>query len=218
MNIAQRTADILLDTGAIAISPEKPFILTSGLPSPVYVDCRKLISFPQERKEIIEMMAEKTLSFSKNSPIHCIAGGETAGIPYGAWLADALSLPMVYVRKKPKGFGKNAQIEGFFKTGDTVLLVEDLATDGGSKILFIDALRKAEATVTDTIVVFHYGLFPYEGSALQQAGVKLHALATWHDVLQRAEETNKLPATVLEPVRIFLKNPEQWRAQHANQQ
>src|SRR3546814_16892712 len=77
--------------------------------------------------------------------IDCIAGGETAGIPFAAWIAERLGLPMLYVRKKPKGFGRDAQIEGAFREGSRVLLVEDLATDGGSKLNFVDAIRRAGA-------------------------------------------------------------------------
>ena len=91
-----------------------------------------------------------------------MAGGETAGIPFAAFLAALAKKPMIYVRKQPKGFGRMAQIEGDLKPGKRVLLVEDLATDGGSKLVFIEALKKAEAKVTDCFVIFHYGIFPAE--------------------------------------------------------
>src|SRR5690606_33840608 len=116
-------------------------------------------------------------------------GGETAGIPFAAWLSERLALPMVYVRKKPKGFGRNAQIEGTFPEGARVLLVEDLATDGGSKLAFIEALRTAGAEVAHCFVVFHYGIFPQSTASLAAQGVALHGLATWWDVLAVAEET-----------------------------
>src|SRR3546814_10136010 len=86
--------------------------------------------------------------------IDCIAGGETAGIPFAAWIAERLGLPMLYVRKKPKGFGRDAQIEGAFREGSRVLLVEDLATDGGSKLNFVDAIRRAGAEIAHTFVIF----------------------------------------------------------------
>jgi len=121
-----------------------------------------------------------------------IAGGETAGIPFAAWLADRLDLPMVYVRKKPKGFGRGAQIEGEWRSGARMLLVEDLATDGGSKVTFIEAIRKAEAVVSHTLVVFHYGIFKASTETLAKLGVTLHGLATWHDVVAEAEASGML--------------------------
>ena len=117
-----------------------------------------------------------------------VAGGETAGIPFAAFLAALAKKPMIYVRKQPKGFGRMAQIEGDLKPGKRVLLVEDLATDGGSKLVFIEALKKAEAKVTDCFVIFHYGIFPQSVEMLAAAGVKLHALATWWDALEAAQK------------------------------
>src|SRR4029079_15808573 len=95
---------------------------------------------------------------------------------------------MVYVRKQPKGFGRMAQIEGDLKSGKRVLLVEDLATDGGSKLVFIEALKKAEAKVSDFFVIFHYGIFPQSVETLAVAGVNLHSLATWWDALEAAQK------------------------------
>ncbi len=89
-----------------------------------------------------------------------IAGGETAGIPFGAWVAERLALPMTYVRKKPKGYGKNARIEGAMDDSQRVLLVEDLTTDGGSKLSFVDAIRDTGATCGATAVIFYYDIFP----------------------------------------------------------
>ena len=107
-----------------------------------------------------------------------MAGGETAGIPFAAFLAALAKKPMVYVRKQPKGFGRMAQIEGELKPGKRVLLVEDLATDGGSKLVFIEALKKAEAKVTDCFVIFHYGIFPQSiemlAAARRQAACARH--------------------------------------------
>src|SRR3546814_15039275 len=119
--------------------------------------------------------------------IDCIAGGETAGIPFAAWIAERLGLPMLYVRKKPKGFGRDAQIEGYLPEGSRVLLVEDLATDGGSKLNLVDAIRHAGGEIAHTFVIFHCGIFPEGIAALAEKGVTLHALATWWDALSVAE-------------------------------
>jgi orotate phosphoribosyltransferase len=201
--IARQAAHILLSTGAVAIRPGQPFTLTSGRSSPVYVDCRRLIGFVQERRVLTRLLVARMQAAGVARP-DAVAGGETAGIPYAAWLAEAFDVPMLYVRKKPKGFGRGAQIEGFWHDGQNVLLAEDLATDGGSKIVFINALRRAGLEVRDCCVVFHYGIFSYEGSALASTGVRLHSLCTWADVLTLAQEMRLLPSEDLHAVREFL--------------
>src|SRR5215475_12826948 len=112
---ARTTARILLEIEAVHFRPQQPFILTSGRASPVYIDCRKIIAFPRARAKIIDLAVatiEREIGFES---LDAIAGGETAGIPFAAWIADRLGLPMLYVRKKPKGFGRGAQIEGQVK-------------------------------------------------------------------------------------------------------
>ncbi len=208
------TAEILLRLNAIDFRPNEPFQLTSGWASPVYVDCRKLISFPKERSEILKLAAATLTDAVGNDAFDAIAGGETAGIPYAAWLAERMDLPMLYVRKKPKGFGRMAQIEGHFEAGDRVLLVEDLATDGKSKLKFCEALRDAGAEVSHAFVVFHYGIFPDGIAALNAAGITLHALATWWDVLEAATRQEAFPQATLQEVRTFLEDPHAWSAAH----
>ncbi|NQV48465.1 MAG: orotate phosphoribosyltransferase [Rhodospirillaceae bacterium] len=208
------TAKILLDIKAVNFRPEEPYILTSGWASPVYIDCRKVISFTDERRRIMNMAVAQLDDAIGFSNIDQVAGGETAGIPYAAWIAELTSKPMLYVRKKPKGFGRNAQIEGHMPQGSRVILIEDLATDGGSKLTFVDALRKAEAKVTDTFVVFFYGVFSGALEDLQKEGIALHYLATWHDVLKVAEDGGYFPAEAIEGVRAFLADPAAWSKQH----
>jgi len=144
--------------------------------------------------------------------VDAIAGGETAGIPFAAWIADRLGLPMIYIRKKPKGFGRNARIEGIIKEGDTILLIEDLATDGGSKMSFIEGIRDAGAECAHTFVVFHYGIFPEGIKKLNAAGVALHGLSTWWDIIECAKEENILDAATVKKVTAFLKDPDGWKA------
>src|SRR5512145_175338 len=149
---ARTTARILLEIEAVHFRPRQPFTLTSGRASPVYIDCRKIISFPRARAKIIDLavdLIEREIGFES---LDAVAGGETAGIPFAAWIADRLSLPMLYVRKKPKGFGRNAQIEGHIEEGARTLLVEDLTTDGRSKVNFCKALRDAGAIVDHVFV------------------------------------------------------------------
>jgi len=139
-----------------------------------------------------------------------IAGGETAGIPFAAWIADRLDLPMAYIRKQPKGFGRMAQIEGHMPEGARVLLVEDLTTDGGSKVKFVDAIRQAGGVVEHAFVLFHYGIFPASVENMAKIAVNLHALTTWWDVLRVARENQYFPAETLAVVEDFLQRPNEW--------
>ncbi len=208
------TAKLLLDIGAVNFRPEQPYTLTAGWASPVYIDCRRVISFPDARRRIIELAVEKLEIAIGFDNIDAVAGGETAGIPYAAWIAEAQSKPMLYVRKKPKGFGRDAQIEGSLKQGQRVLLVEDLATDGGSKVTFVEALRGAGAEVTDIFVVFFYGAFPGAEDSMKDLGVTLHYLATWENVLKAAEEGKSFDQDAIEGVRDFLDDPIGWSKAH----
>ena len=207
-------ARVLLEIGAVLMRPKDPFILTSGRASPVYVDCRKVIGFPRARALITQHAVDAIQREIGVESLDVIAGGETAGIPYAAWIADKLGLPMAYIRKKPKGFGRNAQIEGVLPEGARTLLVEDLATDGGSKLNFVNAIRTAGGKVSHALVVFHYGIFPQALDDLKAQGVTLLGLATWWDVLQTAGDLGHLSAEEAKDVRSFLENPEAWSAAH----
>lgn len=211
---AATVARALITTGCIHVRPGAPFTLASGRASPVYLDCRRLISFPAERRTVCDLAARHIDAAIGRDAVDVVAGGETAGIPYAAWIADRLDRPMVYVRKQPKGYGRNARIEGCFAPDDRVLLVEDLATDGGSKLSFISGLRQAGAVVTDTLVVFHYGIFPQSVSTLADAGVVLHGLTTWADVVAVAEQDGSLPADGLAELRAFMADPDGWSDAH----
>ena len=180
---SREAAEILIDIGTIAVNPNNPFTLTSGRKSPVYVDCRRIISFTKERKRLMEMAVDILQSSENETKFDAIAGGETAGIPFAAWIAELMDLPMIYIRKKPKGFGKNKQIEGLIKPNQNILLVEDLATDGNSKISFVNALRDAGTICNVCFVIFHYGIFQKSINLLLNQNIKLIELATWKDIL-----------------------------------
>lgn len=209
---ARLAADILLETQSVLLRPHDPFTLTSGRRSPVYTDCRRLIGFPRARARLMDLGIDLLARNAGIERFDVIAGGETAGIPFAAWIADRLGLPMAYVRKKPKGFGRDAQIEGASVADKRTILIEDLATDGGSKINFIDALRTAGAEVSHCFVIFHYGIFPAGVADLQAKGVNLHALTTWWDVYESAERQGNFSAENLSIIRDFLENPETWVA------
>jgi orotate phosphoribosyltransferase len=208
--IAETVAKMLLEIEAVHFRADEPFTFTSGLASPVYIDCRKLISYPRVRSALMDFAASVVMRDAGFERFDVVAGGETAGIPFAAWLSDKLALPMLYVRKKPKGFGRDAQIEGFMKDGSRVLLVEDLTTDGGSKIKFAEALRTAGATVTDTFAVFYYDIFPDTPDRLKAAGMRLHYLATWWNILEVCRKENRFDTATLSEVEKFLTAPLEW--------
>lgn len=211
---ALEVARILIDIGAVDIRPEKPYTLTSGWASPVYIDCRRIISYPRSRQRIMELGHNLITQHLGWEGVDTVAGGETAGIPFAAWIADSMHLPMLYVRKKAKGFGKNAMIEGQFSENQRVLLVEDLATDGASKVAFCKSLRDAGLQVSHAFVVFYYGVFPGALKGLEEFGVDMLYLATWFDVLDAAERLGTVPRKAIEEARDFLRAPVSWSADH----
>ena len=210
--IARLTARMLLEIKAVHFNAETPFTLASGLPSPTYIDCRKLISYPRIRSTLMDFLAVTVLREAGFEAFDNIAGGETAGIPFAAMVAERLALPMTYVRKKPKGYGRNARIEGAMTEGQRVLLVEDLTTDGGSKLSFVDAIRETGATCAHTAVIFYYGIFPETVPNLAAHGVQLHHLCTWWDVLAEARAQGSFSAETLDEVEAFLTDPRPWQA------
>ena len=209
---ALTTARILLEIKAVNFRPEEPYTFTSGWKSPVYIDCRRIIYFPRARAKICALGVEKIGRHVGYETIEAVAGGETAGIPFAAWIADRMMAPMAYVRKKPKGFGRNALIEGDVPEGLRTLLVEDLTTDGRSKIQFAQALRDAGAIVNHAFVVFFYGVFPGSFETLARMEIQLHHLCTWWDVLEACQDRPYFEEGALAEVRRFLEDPVAWSA------
>jgi orotate phosphoribosyltransferase len=212
--IAHQAARGLLEVAAISVNTEKPFIFTSGWASPVYTDMRKIIAYPRLRRALTDFAAETIAAEIGYERLDIIAGGETAGIPFAAWLSDRLMLPMQYIRKKPKGFGRQAQIEGNVVDGARALLVEDLATDGRSKVNFCEALRNAGQRCDHAFVFFFYDIFPQARELMKEIDVSLHYLVTWWDVLEVVRADGYFPASVLNEVESFLNAPAAWSAAH----
>jgi orotate phosphoribosyltransferase len=212
--IAELTARMYLDTGAVRFMTDKPFIFTSGWASPVYNDSRWLISFPDVRAAIMGYAVNAIDRDIGRANIDAVAGGETAGIPFAAWVADRMHLPMQYVRKKAKGFGRNAQIEGQLIPGQRVLLVEDLATDGRSKVNFVKAIRDADGKCDHCFVIFFYNIYKEGEKILTDLGVTLHALTTWRDVLAVAKKMDKFEPKMLAEVEKFIDDPAGWSKAH----
>ena len=212
MKEREEVAEILINIESIKFSFDDPFVLTSGLKSPVYVDCRKIISYLKERKTILNLT--KKYFQENNVRFDLLAGGETAGIPYASILSEQLQKSMVYVRKKPKGFGKNQQIEGDFEKGQKSILIEDLATDGRSKVVFINAMREAGLIVEDVFVIFYYDIFDFKQSPLSDLNVKIHYLCSWSNVIKIIEEKNLYTKENIDNLKNFLSEPEMWRKKY----
>ena len=211
--MSELIAEKLIDIQSIQFSFNKHFTLTSGLKSPVYVDCRKIISFVEERTFIMDAAINY---INKNKlEFDLVAGGETAGIPYAAIISEKTKKPMLYIRKKPKGFGKNQQIEGSFNENQRAILIEDLATDGGSKVIFVEAMRKAGLVVKDIFVIFYYDIFNFEESILSKLNVNIHSLCTWQDIISIIEKRNLFSQTDIVNLKEFLSEPDEWRTKNA---
>ncbi|MGV3551217.1 orotate phosphoribosyltransferase [Rhizobium sp.] len=212
--MAELMAKMLWEIKAVHFRPEEPYKLASGMMSPVYIDCRKLISFPRVRSAVMDFAAATILSEAGFEQFDCVAGGETAGIPFAAFLAERLSLPMIYVRKQPKGHGRNAQIEGAMPEGARVLVIEDLTTAGGSMFKFIDAIRAAGGTVDHGMALFYYGIFREAETRFANGKVALHHIATWRQVLEVARAQKLFDTEKLASVQSFLDDPLAWSAAH----
>jgi orotate phosphoribosyltransferase len=213
-DVAQRIAEMLLRTEAIQIYKQTPFVFVSGRISPVYIDCRKILSFAEEREYIIIQLAKKTENDVGLDNIDVVAGGETAGIPYASFVAHLIKKPMIYIRKQPKGYGGTKQIEGILQAGKRVMLVEDLITDGLSKLRFNIGIRAAGAKMTHCLCVFDYAsdrLNQHEGrDNLAKNDIALHVLANWDDVLDTGLSKSYFSADASKQILDFLKDPENW--------
>jgi orotate phosphoribosyltransferase len=211
---ARAVARFLLEIEAFGFRPEAPAATPAGRSTPIVVDGRRIIAHPRLRRRVVALALDRLAAVAGVEAFDAVAGAETAGLPLAAWLADALMLPMLYVRKKPKGFGRNAAIEGRLAEGARVLLVDDVASDGSSKLAFADALRAAGARVEHVLVVCAAGIWPDAERGLRDAGLHLHALTTWSDLAAAAREQALLPADLLDEIDAFLAAPEAWGPAH----
>ncbi len=212
--VAELVGKMLIEIQAVHFRADEPYTFTSGLASPVYIDCRKIISYPRVRSAIMDFAVA---TIQREAGFECfdsVAGGETAGIPFAAWIAERMGLPMQYIRKKPKGFGRDAQIEGSMPEDSRVLLVEDLTTDGGSKIKFADAIRTAGAQIDHTFAIFYYDIFKDAPERLKANGMTLHYLVTWWDMLELSRKKGYFDVATLEQVEAFLNAPLEWSARN----
>lgn len=210
---ADMAAQILLDTASVYVRPD-PFFFSSGWASPVFVDVKRLIGFPVARTTLIELSIARILAGAGYESFDAIAGGEVAGVPFAAMIADRLHLPLLIVRKQAKGFGPGSQVEGALRPGARVLLVEDLTTDGRSKATFCSALARAGAMVRHAFVVFKYGIYDQVVRDLDSLGVQLFALASLFDIAAAARERSYFQPGEQAEVESFMADPVGWSEAH----
>lgn len=202
-----KIAQILFEIGAVTFSRNNPFRFDSGILSPVYVDNRILISYPKEREIVINEIISKIRD--EIGKVDVIAGVATAGIPHAAWLAQKLNLPMIFVRAKPKDYGKGNQVEGKLKRGQRVLVLEDLISTAGSSVRVIEAIRKLGGIVTDEIAIYTHNLKEADTN-LKRARVKLHYLTDTKTVAALAQTQGFLNKEQVVVILDWIKDPANW--------
>ena len=201
-------ASKLLKIKAIKLQPNDPFTWASGWKSPFYCDNRKTLSFPELRNYV---KLELTHAVLENFPeADAVAGVATGAIAQGALVADALNLPFVYVRSKPKDHGLENLIEGELKPGMKVVVVEDLISTGGSSLKAVDAIRRSGSEVIGMVASYTYG-FPVAKEAFENANVKLVTLTDYEHVVAEASETGYIKEADIEILNEWRKNPAEWR-------
>ena len=204
---ARQIARDLLILGAVSLRPNDPFTWASGLRSPIYCDNRITLADPAVRRRLTDGFA--AFIAVQNLAPEVIAGTATAGIPHAAWLADRLTLPMVYVRSAPKGHGRANQIEGRLNERERVVLVEDLVSTGGSSLKAVHALREAGAEVLATVAIFSYG-FDQATEAFAEAEMPLHVLTDYATLLEQARAMGRLSDADLAALHAWRENPTGW--------
>ena len=201
-------AQILLDSKAVKVSLNPPFQWTSGMKSPVYCDNRILPSFPNFRDLIVDGFVN--LIQKHNFQPDAIGGTATAGIPWAAFVAQKMNLPMFYVRPKPKEHGEGKQIEGVIKSKSKIIMIEDLFSTGGSAIKAAQACEKeAQTEVLGIFSIVTYG-FPIAEKSFAQAGYLSDSLTSFDSILALLKQQSVFSPDDLEKIAEFIDNPENW--------
>lgn len=203
----EKLAEQLLQIKAIQLNTQQPFTWASGLKSPVYCDNRKLLSYPDVRDFVKDGLINLLKEYFPET--ECIAGVATAGIPHGAIIADALGLPFIYVRSKPKEHGLTNTIEGELKHGQRVLVVEDTISTGGSSLKAVEDLRGAGAEVSGMIAIYKYG-FDDAKQRFEDEGVILKTLTNYDFLVRVAEQGGYISKDELETLHLWRSNPKEW--------
>ncbi|MBI2541405.1 orotate phosphoribosyltransferase [Candidatus Woesearchaeota archaeon] len=207
--MGDKIAETLLRLNAVIIRPENPFKFVSGMLSPIYTDHRLLMSYPKEREFIVKSLIK--LLKKKNLQFDAIAATATAGIPWGAWISQKLSKPMIYVRGEIKDHGRENLVEGMMEQNKRYLVVEDMVSTGKSSVNTINAVREKGGIVEDCIAIFTY---EFEKSKNNFAGqnVNLHTLTNFTSLAKSAVKKGHISKEQLAKIKEWNKNPEAWAA------
>lgn len=208
MSDARVIAEKLLQANAIRLSPDQPFTWASGWKSPIYCDNRKVLSFPYIRDFIKSEMCN--VVFEKFPEASLLAGVATAGIAWGAMVADQLKLPYIYVRPKPKEHGLGNQIEGYYEEGQPVVVIEDLVSTGKSSLQVVDVLKGQGLNVIGMVSIFTYD-FPVAGKAMKEAGLAYYSLTNYPALLELAAEKGTIKETDREVLLKWRDDPAGWK-------
>lgn len=208
-NTEKEIAQSLLQIKAIKLNPANPFTWASGWKSPIYCDNRKILSFPEVRKQVYKAFAR--VIAEKYPEAEVVAGVATGAIAHGALVAEEMGKPFIYVRSSPKSHGLTNQVEGDYSKGAKVVVIEDLVSTGGSSLSAVEALRDAGCEVLGMVAIFTYG-FPAAAENFDKAGVKLDTLSNYNAMIELAIEQGYVPAEALETLKEWRNNPSQWRA------
>ena len=199
----------LLKIKAVFLRPNEPFTWASGIKSPIYCDNRLILSYPMVRQLIELEIARK---IKKEFPgVEMLMGTATAGIAHAALAANNLDLPMGYVRSSAKSHGRENKIEGFYKEGQKVVVVEDLISTGGSSIECVKALRDAKLDVLGVVSIFTYNL--EEGfKNFEEANCRYVSIANYDDLIKEAVELKYIKENDLEKLKAWKVDPhdESW--------
>lgn len=205
--IAKQVANVLLEVGAVKLSPRSPFTWSSGWLSPIYCDNRVTLSFPSARTLIKNELANLIkLQFPH---VEAIAGVATAGIPQGALVADLLELPFLYVRAKPKEHGMANLIEGKVTENQKVVVIEDLISTGGSSLKVVKALQEANVQVEGLVAIFNYG-FEQAKQAFENSGVPFYALSNYSALLVEAVYKDYVSEEDMASLQEWRLQPDKW--------
>ena len=207
MTDAVITAEKLLQINAVQLRPENPFTWASGWKSPIYCDNRKVLSHPFVREYIKSELCN--VVFEKFSDAELVAGVATAGIAWGAMVADQLKLPFIYVRPKPKEHGLGNQIEGEYTKAQKVVVIEDLVSTGKSSLQVVDVLKEAGLDIKGMVSIFNYR-FDAGKEAFEKAGVDLFSLTDYPTLLELAEKKGLLQPSQQEVLLNWRKDPAHW--------
>ena len=204
-----KISEILLNLNAVMLRTKPPFRWASGILSPIYTDNRLLMSYPKERKFIINSFVK--LIKSNKIKADGFAGTATAGIPWAAWIAQKMNKPMVFVRSESKDHGKENKVEGVVESGKTYVVVEDLISTGTSSLNTINSVREKGGIVENCITIFTYELEKSKNN-FESANVKLNTLTNFTNLIKTAVQKKYIAKEQLNHILDWKKHPEGWVA------